>query len=40
MGVTRGQYTFVGHLKWAPLIALGYAAGVATHFAMHALLTG
>ena len=31
MGQARGQYTFFGHLKWAPVIALGYAASIATH---------
>lgn len=32
MGVARGQYTFFGHLKWAPVILLGYAAAIGTHF--------
>lgn len=32
MGQARGIYTFFGHLKWAPAIALGYAASVYTHF--------
>ncbi len=32
MGQARGQYTFFGHLKWMPVIALGYAASIATHF--------
>jgi NhaD family Na+/H+ antiporter len=31
MGQARGRYTFFGHLKWAPVIALGYAASIATH---------
>lgn len=31
MGQARGYYTFFGHLKWAPVIALGYAASIATH---------
>ena len=31
MGQARGKYTFFGHLKWAPVIALGYAASIATH---------
>ena len=31
MGQARGHYTFVGHLKWTPAIALGYAASVAAH---------
>jgi len=38
MGQARGVYTFFGHLKWAPVIALGYAASIATHLALnHAL---
>jgi NhaD family Na+/H+ antiporter len=32
MGQARGKYTFFGHLKWTPVIALGYAASIATHF--------
>jgi Na+/H+ antiporter NhaD/arsenite permease-like protein len=32
MGQARGQYTFFGHLKWMPVIALGYAASIAMHF--------
>lgn len=32
MGIARGQYTFLGHLKWTPVIALGYAAGIGTHY--------
>jgi NhaD family Na+/H+ antiporter len=32
MGQARGTYTFIGHLKWTPVIALGYAASIATHF--------
>lgn len=31
MGQASGKYTFFGHLKWAPVIALGYAASIATH---------
>jgi len=31
MGQARGQYTFFGHLKWAPVIGLGYAASIAVH---------
>ncbi|TNF35615.1 MAG: sodium:proton antiporter [Gammaproteobacteria bacterium] len=31
MGQARGKYTFFGHLKWMPAIALGYAASIATH---------
>ncbi len=32
MGLARGQYTFLGHLKWTPIIALGFAAGIGAHF--------
>jgi len=31
MGQARGLYTFFGHLKWAPVIALGYAASIWVH---------
>ncbi len=31
MGVARGQYTFLKHLKWTPVIILGFAASIATH---------
>ena len=31
MGQARGQYTFFAHLKWTPVIILGYFASVATH---------
>ena len=36
MGQARGIYTFSAHLKWSWAIALGYAAGIATHFAVNA----
>jgi len=32
MGTARGYYTFTGHLKWTPVLLLGYAGAVATHF--------
>lgn len=31
MGQASSSYTFFGHLKWLPVIALGYAASIATH---------
>ncbi len=31
MGQARGKYTFMTHLKWTPVIALGYAASIGTH---------
>lgn len=36
MGQARGYYTFVGHLKWAPVILLGYGASVLTHLYLNA----
>jgi len=32
MGTAKGKYTFTSHIKWTPVIALGYAAGILTHF--------
>jgi Na+/H+ antiporter NhaD/arsenite permease-like protein len=32
MGQARGQYTFFSHMKWTPVIALGYAASIWVHF--------
>jgi Na+/H+ antiporter NhaD/arsenite permease-like protein len=31
MGQSKGMYTFFGHLKWTPVIALGYAASIWVH---------
>ena len=31
MGQAKSSYTFFGHLKWLPAIALGYGASIATH---------
>ena len=31
MGQARGYYTFIGHLKWAPAIMLGYIASIWVH---------
>jgi NhaD family Na+/H+ antiporter len=31
MGQARGYYTFFSHLKWTPVIALGYAASIWVH---------
>ncbi|MGR3304288.1 MAG: sodium:proton antiporter NhaD [Candidatus Scalindua sp.] len=30
MGINRENYTFISHLKWTPVIALGYAASIFT----------
>jgi len=32
MGQAKGKYTFFGHLKWLPAIALGYGAAIVCHF--------
>ena len=31
MGQSKGLYTFMGHLRWTPVIALGYAASILLH---------
>jgi len=36
MGQAKGIYTFTSHLKWMPVIALGYAASIACHFWINA----
>jgi NhaD family Na+/H+ antiporter len=36
MGQSRGMYTFFGHLKWTPAIALGYALSILTHLWVNA----
>jgi len=36
MGSARGVYTFGAHLKWMPVIALGYAASIYVHFLINA----
>ena len=36
MGQSRGLYTFFGHLKWTPAIALGYALSILTHLWVNA----
>ena len=37
MGQARGYYTFFGHLKWTPVIFLGYIASIYAHVAMSGL---
>ena len=36
MGVARGQYTFFSHLKWTPVVVLGYVSAIGTHFLLNA----
>ncbi|WP_227520923.1 sodium:proton antiporter NhaD [Marinobacter aromaticivorans] len=38
MGQARGYYTLMSHLRWTPVIALGYAASIATHMWLNANL--
>ncbi|MDA0149084.1 sodium:proton antiporter NhaD [Vibrio sp. LaRot3] len=38
MGAAHGKYTFFGHLKWAPVIGIGYAAAIVTHLWMNSSL--
>lgn len=38
MGTARGTYTLGAHLKWTPVIALGYAASIACHLLINARL--
>ena len=35
MGQARGQYTFFSHLKWTPVIALGYGASIWVHLLLN-----
>jgi len=36
MGQSKGHYTFFGHMRWTPVIALGYATSIATHMWLNA----
>ena len=36
MGAARGHYTFLGHLRWTPVILLGYIASVLMHLWLNA----
>ncbi|UJF16855.1 sodium:proton antiporter NhaD [Vibrio sp. SS-MA-C1-2] len=38
MGHARGKYTFFGHLRWAPVIALGYVASILCHLWLNSAL--
>jgi Na+/H+ antiporter NhaD/arsenite permease-like protein len=35
MGVAKGHYTFFSHLKWLPVLLLGYAAAIGAHYALN-----
>lgn len=40
MGQARGFYTFFGHLKWMPIITVGYAASIWVHFLVNGSYQG
>ncbi|MCZ6643752.1 MAG: sodium:proton antiporter NhaD [Gammaproteobacteria bacterium] len=40
MGQARGQYTFFGHMKWTPVIAVGYAASIWIHLIVNSSYDG
>ncbi|HCK92360.1 MAG TPA: sodium:proton antiporter, partial [Gammaproteobacteria bacterium] len=35
MGQARGHYNFMKHLKWAPVIALGYFGNIGVHWLLN-----
>jgi NhaD family Na+/H+ antiporter len=40
MGQAHGKYTFFGHLKWTPVIAIGYVASIYVHLWVNARYGG
>lgn len=38
MGTALGIYTFGAHLKWMPIVALGYAASIYAHMYINSSL--
>ncbi|UYG00245.1 MULTISPECIES: sodium:proton antiporter NhaD [unclassified Halomonas] len=40
MGQARGSYTFMGHLRWTPVILLGYVASILVHLWLNAASFG
>jgi Na+/H+ antiporter NhaD/arsenite permease-like protein len=36
LGMSKGQYSFSSHLKWCPVIVLGYFAAIGVHFVVNA----
>jgi Na+/H+ antiporter NhaD/arsenite permease-like protein len=40
MGQARGQYTFFQHLRWTPVIALGYALSIWVHMLINTRFVG
>ncbi len=39
MGQARGRYTFFGHLKWTPAVALGFGLSIWVHMLVNARLS-
>ena len=37
LGQARGHYTFFGHMRWTPVIALGYVASIYVHMLLSGL---
>jgi NhaD family Na+/H+ antiporter len=35
MGQARGRYTFFSHLRWTPVIAIGYVSSIVVHMAVN-----
>ena len=40
MGQAHGKYTFFGHLKWTPVIAMGYVASIYVHLWVNSRFEG
>lgn len=40
MGTAHGKYTFTSHLKWMPIIGVGYAASIYCHYLLNHPGTG
>lgn len=38
MGIAKGRYTFMSHLKWTWAVALGYVASIAVHMVLNSHL--
>ncbi|CAH8193107.1 Na+/H+ antiporter NhaD type [Vibrio aestuarianus] len=38
VGAAHGKYTFFGHLKRAPIIAVGYAASIGVHLLLNQVM--
>jgi Na+/H+ antiporter NhaD/arsenite permease-like protein len=37
MGHAKGKYTFFSHLKWTPVIALGFMASILCHLWLNSI---